>query len=586
MDNVSESLSLPSAVSVKLGPRVGVGAFGQVFSAVEQPDGRAVAVKKSRVSLRCQRTLLQHEARVIRLLKGHPAIPEVYALGRFNHFEYMSLELLGPQIDCSGQSGEERTSSTAHIAARMISALQHVHSHGIIHRDIKPSNILWCLRDPLQIRLIDFGIARTFPENIDTTTPGGEQARVVGTLDYASLNVHQGIPLTRRDDLESLAYTLFSVLRKDGLPWDEPYPYSATPAFVRRQVREGKRAWSGEKLADGYEPLFGAFLDEARQLGPDTTMDYDTWEHKFSQLVKFPLPTTGRPESKVTPSIPPLKSTHDSPVRPGQLVYARLLVRASIEGYTIFQAHPSSWFLDPSLSETAWPTTFLPAVVLDTSRDWRGRWHTKLAAMTRCEPDTGATKMHVHGGAEDASGGQVPVLVSGEGWPAGDVWCVTYVRNVFVWTPSQDEPIPAHWSLSKDSLDALRANLGTPDTTRNLVPEHKMSTVEDRDVYVEGQPLNPETLCGLTRGAVDWTSTRAWFDELMPIVVRHARDAEWAWTSRDDAAGFQAELSDSYGEEDMTQWRNFQQEREKSATLGSEREALLDAQLGRITAIE
>ncbi|KAJ6627612.1 kinase-like domain-containing protein, partial [Mycena sp. CBHHK59/15] len=492
MDNVSESLSLPSAVSVKLGPGVGVGAFGQVFSAVEQPDGRAVAVKKSRVSLRCQRTLLQHEARVIRLLKGHPAIPEVYALGRFNHFEYMSLELLGPQIDCSGQSWEERTSSTAHIAARMISALQHVHSHGIIHRDIKPSNILWSL--------------------------------------------------TRRDDLESLAYTLFSVLRKDGLPWDEPYPYSATPAFVRRQVREGKRAWSGEKLADGYEPLFGAFLDEARQLGPDTTMDYDTWEHKFSQLVKFPLPTTGRPESKVTPSLPPLKSTHDSPVRPGQLVYARLLVRASIEGYTISQAHPSSWFLDPSLSETAWPTTFLPAVVLDTSRDWRGRWHTKLAAMTRCEPDTGATKMCVHGSAEDASGGQVPVLVSGEGWPAGDVWCVTYVRNVFVWTPSQDETIPVHWSLSKDSLDALRANLGTPDTTRNLVPEHKMSTVEDRDVYVEGQPLNPDTLCGLTRGAVDWTSTRAWFDELMPIVVRHARDAEWAWTSRDEPAGFQAEL--------------------------------------------
>ncbi|KAJ6628005.1 kinase-like domain-containing protein, partial [Mycena sp. CBHHK59/15] len=127
-----------------------------------------------------------------------------------------------------------------------ISALHHVHGHGIVHRDIKPSNILRCLHDPLQIRLIDFDVAHPLPKSIDTPIPA-EDPVVVGTLHYASLNAHLGMALTRRDDLESLAYVLFSEIRTNGLPWQINYPVSVTSGFVRRQVRECKRAWSGER---------------------------------------------------------------------------------------------------------------------------------------------------------------------------------------------------------------------------------------------------------------------------------------------------------------------------------------------------
>jgi hypothetical protein len=34
----------------------------------------------------------------MQLLQGHPAIPAVYGYGRFPHFEYLAMELLGLHI--------------------------------------------------------------------------------------------------------------------------------------------------------------------------------------------------------------------------------------------------------------------------------------------------------------------------------------------------------------------------------------------------------------------------------------------------------------------------------------------------------
>ena len=46
------------------------------------PTNTACAIKNPRASLRLKRTLLKHEARILKWLEGYPAIPKVYGYGR------------------------------------------------------------------------------------------------------------------------------------------------------------------------------------------------------------------------------------------------------------------------------------------------------------------------------------------------------------------------------------------------------------------------------------------------------------------------------------------------------------------------
>lgn len=48
--------------------------------------------------MRLKRTLLKHEARILKRLEGHPAIPQLYGYGRIEHFEFLAIGLLGKSL--------------------------------------------------------------------------------------------------------------------------------------------------------------------------------------------------------------------------------------------------------------------------------------------------------------------------------------------------------------------------------------------------------------------------------------------------------------------------------------------------------
>eukprot|EP00919_Chromeraceae_sp_WS-2016_P078258 GHVR01185333.1.p1 GENE.GHVR01185333.1~~GHVR01185333.1.p1 ORF type:complete len:122 (-),score=7.69 GHVR01185333.1:393-758(-) len=107
------------------------------------------------------------------------------------------------------------------IADKILTSLEFIHYKGYVHRDIKPANFLVGLGKKLtQIYTIDFAYANIFL-NSDLKVVRSDKINentFVGTLRFASLNVHQGHRNSRRDDIESLGLMLIYFL-KGSLPW-------------------------------------------------------------------------------------------------------------------------------------------------------------------------------------------------------------------------------------------------------------------------------------------------------------------------------------------------------------------------------
>ncbi|KAF8340935.1 putative casein kinase-1 hhp1 [Amanita rubescens] len=274
---------MPPPQTYRLAQVLGTGAYGLVFQAVEANSGRTVALKKSRVSQRIKRPILQYESRILQLLQGHPAIPALYGYGQLPHFECLAMELLGPSVkDCA--AGRVAVTTVVRVVLQMLSALDHIHRHGFVHRDIKPENVLSSPTDPSQVFLIDFGIARRIEFGPPTKyDPLKESRHIVGTLHWASLNSHDGIDLRPRDDLESLAYTAFFLLRGD-LPWRTSGPQNESRKNSMRRIRESKAAASGDKLGVSFPAEFGYLLDYSRGLEHDQVPDYEELKRRFTDL--------------------------------------------------------------------------------------------------------------------------------------------------------------------------------------------------------------------------------------------------------------------------------------------------------------
>lgn len=105
-----------------------------------------------------------------------------------------------------------------------------LHAHGIVHRDIKPENITISDGRLEKLFLIDFGLAKRFLTKDGQHCQCVQNKGLTGTVRYASANAiygtvedNVGTTLSRRDDLESLFYSLIYLI-KGTLPWMQHYP--------------------------------------------------------------------------------------------------------------------------------------------------------------------------------------------------------------------------------------------------------------------------------------------------------------------------------------------------------------------------
>jgi serine/threonine protein kinase len=140
--------------------KVGVGAYGSVWSARDTELDRTVAVKIPRKGQLSQEDseLFIREARAAAQLK-HPHIVNVLEVGRHEDRIYIVTDFVQGLDLADWLTDQQATPREAvELCATMADALQHAHDHGVIHRDLKPSNIM--LDTAGEPHLMDFGLAK------------------------------------------------------------------------------------------------------------------------------------------------------------------------------------------------------------------------------------------------------------------------------------------------------------------------------------------------------------------------------------------------------------------------------------------
>ncbi|XP_069582934.1 serine/threonine-protein kinase SBK1-like [Ranitomeya imitator] len=141
---------------------LGQGSYGQVVLAQERSTGKAVAAKL----VRKDRTLLKSfltEFCFSITLSEHPHIITTYPvfIGTIDHF-VLSQELAtaGTLHDVIRSEIGIPEAAVKRCARQISSALDFMHSRGLVHRDLKPDNVLLMDEDCNQIKLSDFGLTQ------------------------------------------------------------------------------------------------------------------------------------------------------------------------------------------------------------------------------------------------------------------------------------------------------------------------------------------------------------------------------------------------------------------------------------------
>jgi serine/threonine protein kinase len=262
--------------------KLGMGKFGIVYKGIHKKTQQNVAIKMEKRGQEI--TTIKHETTVLNYLygKGCRDIPFVLWYGVYMEYTCLAMTYFERTLSEIKDKLVNEKEKINKIMYRMVEIIENIHSHCVIHRDIKIDNFMILENE---IFIIDFGLATFYIDGNNNHVPCKNREYITGTPKYISINIHNGIEPSRRDDLISIGY-LYLYLYYGNLPWNN-IPITTTTTTNNLHILNEKNMYIKEKkewlvlkntlINAGCEK----YMDYCYSLKYDETPNYDILKKMF-----------------------------------------------------------------------------------------------------------------------------------------------------------------------------------------------------------------------------------------------------------------------------------------------------------------
>jgi len=268
--------------------RVGVGAMGTVYRAIQASVERPVALKVLRPDLTKDpdtAARFHREAHATSALK-HPNTVTLYDFGQTAEgYLYIAMELLEGRLlgKILKEEGPQPIDLAVRIVIQISRSLAEAHRKGIVHRDLKPDNIMLAQVEGQEVvKVLDFGIAKVIRGERRIDALETQAGTVFGTPRYMSPEQAQSRPLDARSDLYSLGVIFYQMLTGHA-PFEDSDAVVVMARHIKTKPRRPSDVRPDLKIPPRLERIVLRLMEKDRNKRPQSAEELIDSLTKFNQ---------------------------------------------------------------------------------------------------------------------------------------------------------------------------------------------------------------------------------------------------------------------------------------------------------------